>query len=109
MTASSFAAIHHHVMKQIVVSGAFPDLRVHHDGRFQANHLKRARCAVGRQQFVVSGHHVVVPHVAHVAFEFRAQRTVIPEAILTAVDFRILKDETPPLAESDDLFHGTCH
>ncbi len=100
-----FSAVDHHVMEQVVVPRAFPDLRMHDQSRFQSDHLIRGWRAGGLEQLVVSRHHVVVPNVSHVAFEFRAKRTVVPETVLTAVDFGVLKDESSAFAQGNNLVH----
>ena len=111
LTKSSFAgmAIDHHVVEQIVMPRTFPDLWMHDQGGFQPDHLKRRRRAGWLKQFVVSGHHVVVPHIANVSFEFRTQRTVVPESVLPAVDFRVLKYEATAFAQRNNLVHRTGH
>src|SRR5262249_1169949 len=50
--------------------------------------------------------HGVPPKFLHVAFEFSAQRTVIPKAIDAAVDFRGLKNEPTALAQRDNFLHA---
>src|SRR5687768_2725798 len=50
--------------------------------------------------------HSAPPGLLEVAFEFDAERAVIPKTIDAAVDFRGLENEPASLAERDDLFHA---
>ena len=63
----------------------------------------------GLLQFVVGRHHVAVPDVPDISLQFSAQRTVIPESILSAIDFGVLEDESASLAQRDDLVHRAAH
>ena len=106
---SRLSAVDHHVVEQIIVPGALPDLRMHDQSGFKSDHLKRGRRTGGLQQLIVSRHHIVVPNVTNVAFQFCTQRTVIPETVLPAVDLRVLKNESSAFAKGDDLVHRTGH
>ena len=86
-------AIAHRIAESIHVSRRLPDGGVHDDGGVESDHV-----------FALAGHGAP-PGIAQVAFQFRAERAVIPEAIDAAIDFRALKNEAAALAERHDLFH----
>ena len=81
------ATVDHHVVKQVVVARAFPDLRVHDDRRLDADHVERTGGSFRRGVFVVRGHHVPPPGFPDIPFQLDTQRAVIPEALKSAVDF----------------------
>ncbi len=107
--AFAFAAVDHHVVEQVVMTRALPDLRMHDERGFDADHRERLRSPLGDADFVVPRDHVAPPRLADVAFEFDAERTVIPKAVQAAVDFGGLKNKAPVLAEGDDLVHFLGH
>src|SRR5207237_10284364 len=51
-------------------------------------------------------HHHSPPVVLQVALQFDAERSVIPQAVQSAVNFARLENEAAPLAQADDLFHA---
>ncbi len=59
----ALAAIDHHVVEQVVVAGALPDLRMHDDRRLDADHGERLRRTGQDRELVVVGDQVVVPGV----------------------------------------------
>ena len=77
------AAINHRVTESAHVAGCFPHLGVHDDGAVEAHNVDGL--AVRSDQFAL--HNVLPPCVLEVALQFRAERSVIPEAIDAAVDF----------------------
>ena len=100
-----FAAIDHVVMEQVVVSAAFPDLRVHDDRAIEPDHLKSAGSAAWLNQFVVASDHVRPPRFLEISFEFNPQRAVVPEPLDAAVDLAGLKEESTFFTERDDFVH----
>jgi len=54
---------------------------------------------------VVQLGHFPPPGFLDVVLEFNAEGTVIPGAVLSAVDFGGLEYETAPFAQTDDFFH----
>src|SRR5581483_3645448 len=66
---------------------------MHDDGGFESHHV------------VAQSRHGAPPAFLDVALEFGSQRTVIPETIQAAVNFRRLENEPAPLRERDDLLH----
>ncbi len=108
IAAFGFAAVDHLVGKQVVVSGHLPDLRVHDDRGLDPHDVEPARsCGIGQHR-VVGHDHILPPRLPNVPLQLDPQRAVIPEAVLTTVDFRALKNEPAPLAKSDDLLHPSC-
>ena len=99
------AAVDHEIVKQIVMAGAFPDLRMHDDRSNRGRSSHRRRCAGERGQVVVAGDHVAPPGFLDVALELDAQGAVIPEAVEAAVDFARLKQEAAPFAQRDEFVH----
>ena len=100
-----FLAIDHEIMEQIVMAGAFPDLRVHDDRTIQPDHLVGGGRPVHRTEIVMARHHIAPPGLLDVALQLDAQRSIIPEAIDAAIDFARLKQEAATFAERDDLIH----
>ena len=103
--AFALAAVDQFVGEQVVVARHLPHLRVHHDRRFEADHVVARRRTGERRNLVVRGNHVGPPRLPHVAFQLDTERPVVPEAVQPAVDFRRLKDKPAPLGESHDLVH----
>ena len=83
----AFAAVDHEVVEEIVVTGAFPDLRVHDDGAIEPSHLEFSRRAGKEFHFVMADDHIVPPGVFNVSFEKDAEGPVVPESVQTAVNF----------------------
>jgi hypothetical protein len=98
-------SLDHHIVKQVVMAGALPDLRVHDDRAIEADHLVRFRGAGGRGQIVVAGDHVAPPGFLDVPLQLDAQGAIVPEAIQAAVDLARLKQKAPPLAQRDKFVH----
>ena len=76
------------------VAGCLPDARVHQDAGVEADHVAPA---------LDEG---PPPELLDVVLELDAERAVVPGVGQSAVDIRAGKDESAPLAERDDLFHG---
>ena len=57
-TAFTFAAVDQFVGEQIKVSRDFPNLRVHDNRGFDADHIEAAGSSGGLRDFVVLGDHV---------------------------------------------------
>ncbi len=102
-------AIDHEIVEQIVVAGTLPDLRMHDDRAIEADHLVGPRCPRQGGQIVMAGDHVSPPGVLEVAFQFDAERAVVPEAVEATVDFARLEDEAPTFAQGDQLVHVLRH
>ncbi len=62
--------------------------------------------AVESDDVVPFAHHHAPPVVLQVPLQFRAERTKIPHAVKSAVDFCRLENEPPPLAKADDSLHS---
>ena len=82
-------AVDHHVVKRVDVAGGLPHQRMHDDRR------------VERDDVVAQLDRVAPPRVLDVAFENRAERTVVPKPVDAAVDLARLKDSQPMPAQSD--------
>src|SRR4029079_8097347 len=98
-------AIDHFVDEQIVMPRTFPNLWVHDNRAFDADHFVRFRGAGGRDQVVVPGDHVAPPGFFDVALELHTQRPVVPKPVEAAVDFARLKNKAPPFAQRDEFVH----
>ena len=101
------AAVDHIVVEQIVMAGAFPDLRMHDDRAVQPGHLVGRRGPfLGDQQFVVSDVTMSLPPgFADVSLQLHPHRTVVPEAVQAAVNLARLKKKSASLAQRDQLLH----
>jgi hydrogenase maturation protease len=94
--AEAFAAdfaVGHGIAEGVDVSGGLPDGWMHDDGGVEADDV-----------IALLGHGTP-PEILDVAFEFGAERAVIPEAINAAVNFGRLENESPSFAEGYDTFH----
>ena len=91
------------------MAGALPDLRMHDDRRFNADHREGRRRTGEDRELVVVGDQVVIPGVANVPLQLRAERTVIPKTVEAAIDFGGLEDKSAPPAKGDDLVHRLGH
>ena len=81
-----FTAVGHHVVEQVIVPRALPDLGMHDQRAVEPNHRER-RGGPGRgRELVVVGDHVAPPRLLHVALEFDPQGAVVPKAVQPAVD-----------------------
>ena len=49
--------------------------------------------------------HIVPPSVFNIAFEQYAERTVVPKAVESAIDFGRLKQKAPAFAQGNEMFH----
>lgn len=75
------------------MSACPPDFRRHDDGGFEADDV------------VAAAGHGGPPEFLDVAFEFGAERAVVPESVYATVDFRRLKNKAAPFAQRHDFFH----
>ena len=98
-------AIDHFVDEQIVMPRALPNLRVHDDRAFDADHFVRFRRAGGSDQVVVTRDHVAPPGFFDVALKLNPQRPVVPKPVEAAVDFARLKNKASPFAQRDEFVH----
>ena len=57
------------------------------------------------RQFVVTANHVTPPSILDVTLEFNAQRSVVPKAIQSTIDFAGLKHVATAFAKRNELFH----
>ena len=105
VTFFGFSAVNHHVMEEVVVTGALPDLRMHDDGAVESSHFETALCAGKNTQIVMVGDHVLPPGFLDVPLQLNAKRAVIPATVHAAVDLTGLEDESPPFAQRDDFLH----
>ena len=90
-TRFAFGAVDHRIGKMRNVSARFPRRVVHEDRRVETYDI------------VVELRHLFPPRVLNIAFEFDAERPVIPRARLPAVNFTRLIYKTAPLAQTDDF------
>ena len=90
-TSLAFRAVYHGIRKVGHVPGSFPCLVVLENGRIKPHHV------------VMQLGHELPPCILDVSFEFHAQRTVVPGACLTAVDFARLIHKAAALAQADNL------
>ena len=86
-------AVGHDVAEAVDMSGCFPDFRVADDG------------GVKPDDILTCLDHFIPPELFDGFFHGNAIRAVIPESIVSAVDFRALKHKTAPFAQCDDLVH----
>ena len=75
------AAVHHVIMKQIVVARALPNLWVHDDRAIEADHFVRTRGTRRGQEFVMVLTHVLPPRILDVPLEFDTERPIVPKAV----------------------------
>jgi uncharacterized RDD family membrane protein YckC len=90
---ASYQAITHRITKRIHMPAGPPNLRVHEDGGFESGDI------------IALADDIIPPEIFDVAFEFGAERAVIPEAVDAAVDFGGWVDEAAAFAERHDFFH----
>jgi hypothetical protein len=86
-------AIDHGVGEAIHVAGRLPDLRVHDDGGVEALHV------------VAALNEVTPPSLLDIVTQLDSEGAVVIEAVIAAVDFGGLKNETAAFAQADDVFH----
>ena len=89
----ALAAIDHHVMKEVEVTAGLPDVGVHDNGGFDADHV------------IPAADHVVPPGLTEVAFEFSSEWAVVPESVDPAIYFTALENEPTSPTKSDDTIH----
>ena len=85
---------------------ALPHLWVHDDRAVETGHLVRTPRARQSGQFIMTSHHVLPPAFLEVALQRHPKRTVIPEAVQTAINLTRLKNKSASLGERDDLVHA---
>ena len=105
VTPLRFGAVYHFVVEQVVMPGAFPNLRMHNNRAVQTNHLKFGRRAGHENHLVVRLNHVVPPRFLDVALDFDAQGAVVPKSVQTAVDFARLEQDSAAFAKRYQIFH----
>ena len=93
VTALAIFAVGHQVAELVKVTGSLPDGGMADDG------------AVQTFDIVAGFHHFVPPQGFDGAFHTRTVRTVIPEAVEPAVNFRTGEDKAAPFAQRYDFFH----
>ena len=95
--------VDHGIGKAIDVAGSFPDLWVHDDSGVEALHI------------VAALHEVAPPSLLDIVTQFDTEGAVVVKAIVAAVNFGGLKNETAAFAQADDIFHQSitrcwsCH
>ena len=87
-------AVAHRIRESADVSGGLEDLLHGEDGAVESEHV------------VAFLHGFTPPEVFEVAFEFCAERAVIPAAIESAVEFSSLKNEAAAFAQRYDFLHA---
>ena len=91
--ALTVAAVDHGVRERFDVPARLPHLRMHQDGRIEADDI------------VALLHHRPPPGALDVVRHLDAQRTVIPRALQAAVDLAALEHEAAPFAQPDERLH----
>src|SRR5205085_10915384 len=86
-------AIDHRIAESLLVSARLPDRATHQDRAIHADDV------------LPLAHHNAPPIILHVPLQLDAERPVIPAAVKSAVDFARLENESPPLAQANDLLH----
>ena len=112
VTLIGLPAIHHLIMKQIVMAGSLPYARVHNDTRLDAHHLEPARCPLGLIQLIVRGDHIAPPRLLDVTLQFHPQRAVIPQTTEAPVNFGGLKHKPAAFTQRHNRIHQgiiPCH
>src|SRR5476651_2073075 len=61
---------------------------------------------VNADNVVALADHDAPPIILQITLQLDPERTVIPAAIQSAVDFARLENESPPLAQADDSLHS---
>src|SRR5262249_29721618 len=90
-------AVNHRIAESAHMPRGFPDPWVHDDRAVKPDHVV-ARLNV-----------VTPPGLLDIALQLHAERAVIPEAVDPAIDLARGEDESPALAERDQLVHTNIH
>ena len=93
MTGFAIFAVAHDIAETVNVTGCFPDFGVADD------------CGIEPDDVIAFFDHEFPPGLFHGTFEHNSIRTVIPETVITAVNFRTLENEPAPFAQGNELFH----
>ena len=91
--------------KEVVVSAALPDLRMHDDGAVESCHFVGAGRTAGNDEFIMGHDPIVPPCVFDIALAQYAEWTVVPESVESAVDFGRLKQKASAFAQGNELLH----
>src|SRR4029079_750856 len=87
------AAINHRIGETFDVAGCLENRRMREDRAVHSDYI------------IALVHHDTPPVVLQITLKLDAERSVIPRAVESAVDFAGLKDEATPLTQADDFFH----
>jgi len=90
-------AVDHRVAESSHVARGFPDPRIHDDRAIEPNDV------------VAHLDVVAPPGLFDIPLQFDAERTVIPEAVDSAIDLARGEDEPSALAQRDQLVHFQVH
>ena len=93
MTGFAIFAVAHDIAEAVDVTGCFPDFGVADD------------CGIETDDIIAFFDHIFPPGLFHCTFEHNAIGTVIPETVITAIDFGALENEPAPFAQGNELFH----
>src|SRR5882724_58978 len=85
--------IDHEVAERAGMTAGFPNPGMHNDRGFEPDHV-----------FAQEGHGPP-PGILDIAFEFSAERAVIPESVKATVDFGRLKNQALSFAQRNDFLH----
>ena len=100
-TTSAFGipAVHQHIGKIGRVTRSFPGFGMHKNSRVQSDHI------------VAILNHGLPPGRLDIAFEFRADRTIVPGPVKAAINFGRRENKTAAFAERNNFFHqfGSFH
>ena len=105
IAALRFLAVDHEIVEKIVMSGAFPNLRMHNNRAIEPGHFKRTGRAGKLYHLVMPDDHIVPPRVFHIALKQNAKGPVVPKTVQTAVNFARLKQKAASFAKRDQFFH----
>ena len=90
-------AVDHRVAEPAHVARGFPDPRIHDDRAIEPDHV------------VAHLDVVAPPGLLDIPLQLDAQRTVVPEAVDSAIDLARGEDEPSALAQRDQLVHFQVH
>src|SRR5208337_838374 len=90
-------AVDHRVAESSHVARGFPDSRIHDDRAIEPNDV------------VAHLDVVAPPGLFDIPLQFDAERTVVPEAVDSAIDLARGEDEPSTLAQRDQLVHFQVH
>ncbi len=102
---AGLSVVHHGVAEAADVAARLPYLRVHQQRAVQPHHAEGRWGARYALRLVVMSDHVVPPCLLEVAFEFHAERAIIPRSVQAAVDLARREYEAPPFAQRDNFLH----